>query len=118
MTCGRHRGSLPSILLRSVFSRSGFSCARRLRSSLVQMMKALRGLRTRTCAEEDLASGLVQLESELTDRGLDGAEPGERVCSPSAEPQSSISIAETFEARSWKRAESWPRRMAVQGRWR
>lgn len=81
-------------MLRSVFSRSGLRCASRLRSSLVQMMKAFRGLLTLCCVEEaDLASGLVQLESELTDTGLDGPEAGERtsdIRSPSAEGASSF----------------------------
>lgn len=58
------------------------------------MMKAFRGLLTLCCvAEADLASGLVQLESELTDTGLDGPEEGERtsaICSPSAEAESSL----------------------------
>lgn len=61
-----------------MFSRSGFRCAKRLRSSLVQMMKAFRGLLTLCCPEADLASGLVQLESEFTDTGLVGPEHGDR----------------------------------------
>lgn len=102
---------LPSILLKSVFSNSGLSCASRLRSSLVQMMKAFRGLLTRCGAGPHLASGLAQLESELTDSGLEGPELGERtsfICSPSAEPGSSHSG-------SWKRAGSWLMRMVTWG---
>ena len=68
--------NLPRILLRSVFSSSGFSRARRLRSSLVQMMKAFKGLLTR--GSTDLASVLEQLESEFTECGLEGPEPGDR----------------------------------------
>lgn len=97
---------LPSILLRSVFSRSGLSCASRLRSSLVQMMKAFRGLLTLCCADTDLASGLAQLESEFTDSGLDGPELGERtsaVRSASAGADASAANAALF-AQSWKAA--------------
>ena len=68
--------NLPRILLRSVFSSSGLSRARRRRSSLVQMMKAFRGLLTR--GSTDLASVLEQLESEFTECGLEGPEPGDR----------------------------------------
>lgn len=96
--------SLPRILLRSVFSRSGLSCARRLRSSLVQMMKAFRGLLTLCCVEVHLASGLEQLESEFTDSGLEGPELGERtsdICSPSAASTSSHSNIALFSL-SWK----------------
>lgn len=110
---------LPSILLRSVFSRSGLSCASRLRSSLVQMMNALRGLLTLFSVDADLASGLVQLESEWTDMGLEGPELGQRVsiiCSASPEPQSSLSNTELF-AQSWKAAGSWLKRMADTRAW-
>lgn len=106
--------TLPSILLRSVFSRSGFRCASRLRSSLVQMMKAFRGLLTRCCVEEAvLVSGLVQLDSELTDTGLDGPEAGERtsvICSPTAEAASSLWNA---FAQCWYAAGSWRKRMVT-----
>lgn len=63
-------------MLRSVFSRSGLSWAKRLRSSLVQIMKAFSGLLTRVSAD-DFGSGLAQLESELTEIGLVGPEPGD-----------------------------------------
>lgn len=99
-----------------MFSRSGFRWASRLRSSLVQMMKAFRGLLTLCCVEEaDLATGLVQLESEFTDAGLDGPEAGERtslLCSPSAEAESSLWNA---FAQCWYAAGSWRKRMVKLG---
>lgn len=74
---------LPSILLRSVFSRSGLSCARRLRSSLVQMMKAFRGLLTRVSGV-GLVSGLEQLSSDSAEAGLEGPETETSGCSDAA----------------------------------
>lgn len=109
-TTHNSNASLPRILLRSVFSRSGLSCASLLRSSLVQMMNAFRGLLT-LCVEADLGSGLLQLESEFTDMGLEGLEPGERkslICSRSAAPGSSLS---NMFARGWRWARSWLKRM-------
>lgn len=100
---------LPSILLRSVFSRSGLSCASRLRSSLVQMMKAFKGLLTLCCVDKDFTSGLAQLESEFTDSGLEGPELGERssiISSRSTEPESALLNMARF-AQSWKAAGSW-----------
>lgn len=77
-------------------------------------MKAFRGLLTLCCVEEaDLASGLAQLESELTDTGLDGPEAGERtslICSPSAEAESSLWNA---FAQCWCAAGSWRKRMVI-----
>lgn len=98
-----------------MFSRSGFRCASLLRSSLVQMMKAFRGLLTLCCVEADLPSGLVQLESEFTDAGLDGPDAGERISvigSPSAEAESSLWNA---FGQCWYAAGSWRKRMVKSG---
>lgn len=106
---------LPSILLRSVFSRSGLSCASRRRSSLVQIMKAFRGLLTLCCAAADLGSGLVQLESEFAESGLEGPELGEHtwaIWSPSAIGNSSL---HETELQNWKSAGSWPKYMFADG---
>lgn len=62
-----------------------------------------------------MASGLVQLESEFTDTGLEGPELGERSsanCSTSAGPESSLSNTELL-AQSWRAAGSWLKRMAT-----
>ncbi|TNN65795.1 hypothetical protein EYF80_023947 [Liparis tanakae] len=96
---------------------SGLSCASRLRSSLVQMMNAFRGLLTLCCVDTDLASGLAQLESEFTDSGLGGPELGERtsvICSPSTVPESSPSNG-TLIAQSWYAAGSCPKCMFTDG---
>lgn len=84
-------------------------------------MKAFSGLLTLCFVEEDLASGLVQLESEFTDSGLEGPELGEPpasviiMCSPSTELESSLS---NMFAQSWKEegeAVPWLKRMAADG---
>lgn len=82
------------------------------------MMKAFRGLLTLCCVEDaDFASGLVQLESEFTETGLEGPENGERtsvMSSPSAEAESLLS--NTF-AQWCNAAGSWLKRMVTRGWW-